>query len=60
MRTGVGGTAEEGGAEPDATMPVDRMNADVASYERRAKELTRLAVVVYVADKLLQFIYSFI
>jgi len=56
----VGGTAEEGGAEPDATMPVDRMNADVASYERRAKELARLAVVVHVADKLLQFIYSFI
>ena len=56
----MGGTTEEGGAEPDATMPVDRMNADVASYERRAKELARLAVVVHVADKLLQFIYSFI
>ena len=41
------------GAQSDATMPVDRMNANVARDDGRAEELTRLLVMVHVTAKLL-------
>ena len=43
--------AEEAGSEADVTVPVGRMNSDVASDERRLEELLAFLHSVFVAGE---------